>query len=77
MPDQLPNSLSDLSLRHFPLFVSLDQFLKMLDGSLHKPFFRRNANGDIINKKAGVGLAWEQQQDDDDDDDGGKKQRSK
>jgi hypothetical protein len=56
----LPHSLSDLQQEHFPLFLTLDQFLKMLDGCLDKPFFDRKADGALSNENVGTGLAWEQ-----------------
>ncbi|KAJ4463101.1 putative lupus brain antigen [Paratrimastix pyriformis] len=37
----LPESLGQLRDEHFPLFLSLDQFLMMLDASIGEPFFAR------------------------------------
>lgn len=44
----LPPALDMLNQSDFPLFLTLNDFLTMLDGTLHIPFFPRKQDGSLI-----------------------------
>ena len=45
--ERYPHRLSDVKDEDFPMFITLRNFLYMLDGTLEEPFFARESNGRI------------------------------
>jgi len=63
--------LRDIPENVFPLFLTTRQYLRMLDGTLSKPFFPRRDNGAVAledeDEQDPDGVDWEVDLDDDDD----------
>ena len=51
----LPEKISKLSAKHFPLFLTVQRLVYMLDASLHNSFFSRKRNGKIIGMESSLG----------------------
>jgi len=49
---EYPHTFHDVPDEMFPLFLTQDEFLLMLDGTLQNPFWQRNADGSLAEKAA-------------------------
>ena len=51
----MPEQMHQLSGRHFPLFLTVQRLVYMLDASLYNSFFTRKSNGKIIGMESSLG----------------------
>jgi len=58
---QLPESYSLLQSYHFPLFLTVQRLVYMLDAALPRSFFSRNHTGRIIGMESSLGWHNEEQ----------------
>lgn len=58
---KLPDSFSMLQSHHFPLFLTVQRLVYMLDASLERSFFSRTADGKIIGMDSSLGWHSENQ----------------
>lgn len=54
-PGPLPHSFDQLRQEDFPLFLSFEELLTLIDGSLKKPFFPRNPDGSLCDTMVSAG----------------------
>jgi len=52
----LPNAFEDCQPHNFPMFATVKQLLYMLDASLYRPFFCRDADNKVISMESN--LSW-------------------
>jgi hypothetical protein len=53
---EMPPTLRDISDEAFPLFLTSTAFIHMLDGTLHRPFFMRDIEGNITERVSDDGM---------------------
>lgn len=51
----LPERFDRLSARHYPLFLTVQRLVYMLDAALQTPFFSRKSDGKIIGMDSSLG----------------------
>ena len=57
---KMPEAFSQLEIKHFPLFVTVQKLVYMLDASLYRSFFSRSYDGKIVGMDSNLGWHGEE-----------------